>query len=129
MGEAYLVDTSAGSKYIQSLLAEKAADLMDIAVEMGCLLSIVTRIELLSWITRSSELDNDIREFIAASTIDDLSEPIIQQTIKLRRHYKGLKLPDAVIAATAMVNDYTLLSTNDSDFDTIQGLRYRSLNA
>ncbi|MEZ0540639.1 PIN domain-containing protein [Fibrella arboris] len=58
-----------------------------------------------------------------------MSEPIILQTVKLRRHYKGLKLPDAIMAATAIAHDFTLLSTNDSDFNKITDLRYRSLTA
>ena len=128
MGAAYLLDTSAGSKYIQSLLSEKAADLMDVAVEAGSMMLVVTRMELLSWVTRSPELDDDIREFIATSTIVDLSEPVIQQTIRLRRHYRGLKLPDAIIAATAIVNNFTLLSTNDTDFEKLTDLNYKSLS-
>lgn len=116
MGEAHLIDTSACSKYIQQLLPEVAADLMDRVVDSSCQMSVITRIELLSWITGDRTLDEDIREFISRSTSTDLSEPIIQQTVKLRRHYRGLKLPDAIIAATAIVNGFTLLSTNDSDF-------------
>ncbi|RYF71696.1 MAG: PIN domain-containing protein [Cytophagaceae bacterium] len=42
---------------------------------------------------------------------------------------KVLKLPDAIIAATAIVHDFTLLSTNDSDFNKITALKYRSLTA
>ena len=129
MGAAYLIDTSACSKYIQGLLEAEAADLMDTAITSNATMSIITRIELLSWITGKKQLDEDIRQFIGGSDIIDLSESIILQTIGLRRHYKSVRLPDAIIAATAIVNDFTLLSTNDSDFTRISGLRYRSLNA
>ncbi|TAE34104.1 MAG: PIN domain-containing protein [Cytophagales bacterium] len=40
-----------------------------------------------------------------------------------------MKLPDAIIAATAIVHNLTLLSTNDSDFERIEGLKYRSLSS
>ena len=91
-------------------------------------MSVITRIELLSWVTGNKALDEDIRQFINESKTIELSESIIQQTVRLRRHYKSVKLPDAIIAATAIVNDFTLLSTNDSDFEKIAGLTYRSLN-
>ncbi|TAE33917.1 MAG: hypothetical protein EAZ91_00970 [Cytophagales bacterium] len=77
MGETYLIDTSACSKYIQEFLSEAAADLMDIAVEADCMISIITRIEILSWITGDKDLDADIRQFVADATIIDLFEPII----------------------------------------------------
>ena len=128
MGASYLIDTSACSKYIQGLLPEEAADIMDAALESKAVMSIVTRIELLSWITGQKKLDEDIRLFIGESEIIELSEPVILQTVRLRRHYKSVKLPDAIIAATAIVHDWTLLSANDSDFTKISGLRYRTLN-
>jgi predicted nucleic acid-binding protein len=116
----YLLDTSACSKYIQELLSNKAADLMDIAIEPRDSLSVITRIELLSWVTGSNRLDSDIRAFIAESEIFELTEPVIQQTVRLRRHYKRLNLPDAIIAATAIAHNLTLLSTNDNDFSNIR---------
>jgi len=91
-------------------------------------MSVITRIELLSWVTGHEGLDADIRQFIAESSVLDLSEPVILQTIRLRRQYRSVKLPDAIIAATALVYDFTLLSTNDSDFQKIDGLNYQSLS-
>ena len=45
--------------------------------------------------------------------------------IQLRRA-NSIKLPDAVIAASAIINDSVLL-TNDKVFNGIDGLKYRSL--
>lgn len=128
MGKAYLIDTSAYSKYLSGLLMPDKLDLMAEIVEQQSVISVITRIELLSWVTVVKEIESRVREFIGSSTVVDLSEPIIQQTVRLRRHYRGLKLPDAVIAATAIVNSLTLLSTNDSDFNRIAELSYQSLN-
>lgn len=60
--------------------------------------------------------------FTQASTILPLDEPVIAQTIALRRHYRR-KLPDAIIAATALVHDLTLVTRNVADFKAITGLR------
>ena len=129
MGATYLIDTSAYSKYLSGLLLPDKLDLMANVVEEKPIISVITRIELLSWVSPVKVVENRVREFIDCSLVLDLTEPIIQQTIKLRRHYKGLKLPDAVIAATAIVHSFTLLSTNDIDFQRINELNYKSLSA
>ena len=50
-----------------------------------------------------------------------LDEPIIIKAIETRKTYKT-KLPDAIIAATALINGLTLISSNIKDFKNIQGL-------
>jgi len=127
MGPTYLTDTAAYSKYIQGLLRLESMTLMSLAVETQSVMSVITRMELLSWRTGSKLLDEDIKQFISQSVVHDLTEPIILQTIRIRRQHR-VKLPDALIAATAMVNNLTLLSTNDRDFETIPSLNYQSLN-
>ena len=129
MGTTYLLDTSAVSKYIRGKLPATSLDLIDAALVSPLQLSVIVEIELLSWVTGDKELDNDIRKFISQAILINLSDDIVQQTIKLRRHYKGLKLPDAVIAATAIVHSFTLLSTNGVDFQRINELNYKSLSA
>lgn len=69
------------------------------------------------------DLLNFVVQFIDYSTEYNLSEPIIQKTIELRKTIK-IKLPDAIIAATALCNDLILLSDNDSDFGKVPHLRY-----
>ena len=39
----------------------------------------------------------------------------------------GLRLPDALIAATALINHLQLSTRNTKDFDQVRGLRLRSL--
>ena len=50
-----------------------------------------------------------------------ITEEISDKTIELRKDYK-IKLPDALIAATALVYNFTLVSRNVSDFKRIVGL-------
>ncbi|MDQ6763986.1 MAG: type II toxin-antitoxin system VapC family toxin [Bacteroidota bacterium] len=52
----------------------------------------------------------------------ELEQPIKLKTAELRKAYK-IKLPDAIIAATALVYDLTLLSRNTVDFKDIAGLK------
>lgn len=57
------------------------------------------------------------------STVLGIEESIIQETIRIRKNY-NLKLPDALIAATAMVYKLTLVADNDKDFLRIPSLKY-----
>jgi predicted nucleic acid-binding protein len=51
-----------------------------------------------------------------------ISEAIEKQTILIRKSMK-IKLPDAIIAATAIVHNLTLVTRNESDFKNISGLK------
>lgn len=60
-------------------------------------------------------------EFISDSMVIGLEEAIVLRTISLRRQQK-IKLPDAIIAATAIVHQLTLVTRNIEDFKNIPGL-------
>lgn len=123
MAKGYLIDTNVFTKYIQEQLSEKGNELLDeILNSFNCQISVITRIELLSWNT-DQEIVNLIEEFIGMSKEFGLTEEIIIKTAEMRRNIK-IKLPDAVIATTAMVNDLILVSDNDKDFVKIPHLRY-----
>ena len=84
--------------------------------------SVITEIELLSW---RAATDNDmliLQNFIADSLIIELETSIKMKAAELRRNHK-IKLPDAIIAATALVYDLILLTRNISDFKDIDGLK------
>jgi predicted nucleic acid-binding protein len=51
----------------------------------------------------------------------NINEDIIEKTIEIRKTYKT-KLPDAIIAATALVYGMTLITRNTKDFDKIDRL-------
>ncbi len=129
METRYLIDTSAYSHYLTKRLKDQPYRFFETVIREESLVSIISRMELESWVPGSKELEANVRSVLSSSMILSLSEPIIRQTIKLRRHYRGLKLPDAVIAATAIVHSFTLLSTNDIDFQRINELNYKSLSA
>lgn len=51
----------------------------------------------------------------------EITEPIIQQAIALRQQRK-MSLADAIIAATALVNEMPLVTRNVADFAPVAGL-------
>ena len=62
-----------------------------------------------------------LNSYISNSNIFDLEENIILETIQIRKKY-NIKLPDAIIAATCLVNNCSLITNNLKDFDKITGL-------
>lgn len=123
MAKRYLIDTCSVIKYLNDAIPTAGISFIDKALGIKCIISFVTEIELQVW-KPASNVDFDVyMDFIAGSVILGIDAEIIKQTIKIRKKYK-LKIPDAIIAATAMVNDFVLISDNDKDFLKIHGLQY-----
>jgi len=84
-------------------------------------LSVITKIEALSWRNADIAKENIVRLFVDFSNVIALSDMIVDECISIRRN-RRMKTPDAIIAATAIVNDFTLL-TSDADFNRVPNLR------
>nr|WP_275974289.1 type II toxin-antitoxin system VapC family toxin [Argonema galeatum] len=74
-------------------------------------LSVITEIELLYYPSISVDEETQIRNFLTKITVVAIEANIKELTIGLRKKYR-LRLPDAIIAATAQSLNATLL-TND----------------
>ncbi|MFN3851666.1 MAG: type II toxin-antitoxin system VapC family toxin [Spirosomataceae bacterium] len=122
MVEQYLLDSNVVSDYLSGKLPSKSLDFIDGIINNDrANLSIMSRIELLGYV---SPMSNIINAFVGYSNIFDLTEEIVSKTIALRRS-RSIKIPDAIIASTAIVNQLTLITHNTSDFKKIQGLKIR----
>ena len=93
--------------------------LLDSVVDKVPNISIITVIELLSW--THPEIEVQLRGFVEDANVADLDIEVVKRCIHIRRS-KKIKVPDAIIAATALVNGMTLI-TGDGDFDRIVGLQ------
>jgi predicted nucleic acid-binding protein len=76
------------------------------------LVSIISEIELLSWPQLNSEEYELITSFLSECFISNLSPEIKWEAIEIRKNY-GLKVPDAIIAATAITKNLPLFSSDD----------------
>lgn len=124
MGIKYLWDTNTAIYYLQKQFPASAEQFMDdILKEFQPCISAITEIELLCWKT-ANESDLDVlNSFITDSVVFELERDIKNKTVALRKTHK-IKLPDAIIAATAIVNGLTLLTRNVSDFQNIPDLSF-----
>lgn len=82
--------------------------------------SIITEIELIGNLRVNNEQSKLITDVLSFHHKFGFSEEIGQETIRIKRQ-KKMKVPDAIIAATAMVNRLPLL-TSDKAFADIPGL-------
>ena len=118
MGKGYLIDTNVVIDYLENKLPEHSLTLID---GLNVQMSIISRMEILAWPSANEDQITILTEFINASSILSLSEDIILKTIDIRKNYR-IKLPDAIIAATAMINGFSLFTRNMTDFKKVNGL-------
>lgn len=77
------------------------------------LISVVTRMEVL--VGSSPESDGPVRRFLATFEAVPLDEEVIEAAITLRRE-RRIKLPDAIVWASARTRSAILVSRNTKDF-------------
>lgn len=87
--------------------------------------SVITEIELLSFPRLSAAEASLIRKRLSEMIFYGIDPAIKETTIQLRRNHR-LKLPDAIIAATALTHEAILL-THDEQLHGIPGLDCRKL--
>ena len=102
----YVLDTNMVISLLKSEAVPETFDSTEFFV------SIISRIELLSKPDISLEDEREIKNFLSSVTVIDIDNSVESTVITLRRSRK-LKLPDSIIAATAIVLKATLLTHDD----------------
>lgn len=116
MGSRYLIDSNIVIKAAsKNLLSDEIKVFLKNIFDEEFNLSVKSKLELLS-------KDDSLIELVKLANIFPLNEDVIAETIHVRRKYK-IKLPDAIIAATAIVNNLTLITNNAKDFKNIKNLK------
>jgi predicted nucleic acid-binding protein len=119
MGQKYLIDTNVILDFMGRKLPSKSEDIISEIIDDQINLSAINKIELLGF----SNVEQVIIDLVSFSVIYHIDDEIIDKTIELRKKYK-IKLPDTIIAATAIVNDFALISHNFRDFQKITELNF-----
>jgi predicted nucleic acid-binding protein len=113
----YLIDTNIVIYYFNGLTDDSSihAILAD-----SFKISMITKIEFLGWGQFAADLDLQAkaREFTSNAKVFALTDAIAEQSILLRQRFKT-KTPDAIIAATALVNGLTVVTNNTADFSRL----------
>jgi predicted nucleic acid-binding protein len=120
VGPGYLIDSNVVIAYLDNKLPANGMKILHSIIDDIPQISIITKIEVLRFNT-IAESYRILQDFISESIVLNLNEIVVDSTISICRSRK-IKLPDAIIAATALVNNYTLITRNVSDFKMIVGL-------
>ena len=113
-GTDFLADTNAliyllnGNSCMSQFLQSKLA------------FSVISEMELLSFSGITAEEENNIKSLLLDCIEISLSNEIKEKTIEIRKKYKT-KLPDAIVAASAIVKNLPLI-TADKGFNQIEEL-------
>lgn len=122
MGEGFLIDTNILIYYLADAIPEEEIPKVEEILRASFNVSIITKIEFLGWKGHTPEGFEKSKEFISFANVIPLTDEIADVAIELRRQV-SIKLPDAVIAATALAHNLTLVTRNVKDFERIEGLR------
>jgi predicted nucleic acid-binding protein len=118
--QQYLIDTNVVIDYLAEMLPASAMAFMNNVIDVMPLISVVTKIEILGF-NAPEEHYQLLKDFMNDAKLIGLTDEIIDTTIEVRKNHK-IKLLDAIIAASALVNRLTLISRNTKDFQNIGGL-------
>ncbi len=122
MEQNYLIDTNILIYYLDGRIPESAYEKVSKIIECSLNISTITKIELLGWQNITAEIRQKIANFIKPARILYISSEVEELTIQLKQSQK-IPLPDAVIAATAIFHNLTLVTRNTADFKNIVNLK------
>ncbi len=121
MGPEYLIDTNVIIDYLGNKMPASGIAIMRKVFEVKPKISIITKIEVLGF-TETAKHYQLLENFMNDVNVIGLSDTIANRTIYLRKLHK-IKLPDAIIAATAIELESTLITRNTTDFKNISGIK------
>ena len=119
MGQKYLIDSNTLIDAQSKKLPENGLAFLATAINDSFIVSFITYIEFLGY----KNVNQANKEFIGLATVIEIDRDIIDTCIELRKSYK-IKLPDAIIASTALVQNLTIITNNEKDFENIKSLKF-----
>jgi predicted nucleic acid-binding protein len=123
MGISYIWDTNICIYYLQNQFDENVGAFIDnLLIDNIPVISAITEIELLCWKAATEKDIELIHNFINDITVIELEQDIKLKTAEIRKLH-NIKLPDAIIAASALTYKLTLITRNSADFKNIPNLQ------
>lgn len=122
MGQKYLLDSNTIIDYTSNYLQPLGNKIIDEIINDHFIISIIVKIEVLGFNGNSDSMLR-LERFLDFAQVIMLSEAIAHKTIELRKKYRKLSLGDAIIAATALVNNLTVITRNLKDFQGIENIK------
>ncbi len=113
----YLFDTNILIYYFNGEMEESVADNVSELMKESFDVSVISKMEFLGFPFTEQEKQQAI-DFMGCAKIIKLNDEIVQRVIDIRQE-KKIKLPDAIIATTAMEYLAVLITRNTKDFNSL----------
>lgn len=117
---SWLYDSNVFIYHLNGQLGESGAELLRTGLLRGGAYSVISRIEVLGFPQPDEQLAMADALFARLTPVP-VDEAVIVETVRLRRNRK-IKIPDALIAASALTRRLPLVTHNLADFRAIDGL-------
>ena len=125
-GNKVLIDTNAVGLYLDDgKFATKY-----LYPGLGVSISVITQLEFLSnpqLTVKNRFMFDEFIELIEIFPVTRENKELVKQVVPIRKKYK-IKLPEAIIAATALVNNATLISAGNI-FSKVHNLKFQLVKA
>ncbi len=118
--QQYLIDTNVVIDYLGQRLSPAAMQFLNGVIDEVPVISVITKIEVLGF-NGAKQYMQLFSDFVYDSYVIALTADVVDKSIELRKVHK-IKLPDAIIAASALVDNKILLTRNINDFKRISEL-------
>ena len=113
----YLLDTNILIYYFNGEMEDNVKSKISEIMRKSFQISVISKMEFLGFPFNSQEREQAI-QLIEFAAIKPLNDEIVQRVIDIRQE-KRIKLPDAIIAATAMEDSSILVTRNTKDFNSL----------
>jgi predicted nucleic acid-binding protein len=115
MGQRFLIDTNVIIGVLKGALPRKNALKLSKIIDEDFNVSTIVNIETLGFHAITPEDLIRSEKLLLRAKVIYVNKIIEQKAIEIRQQ-KKMKLGDAIIAATALVNNLTIVTRNESDF-------------
>lgn len=115
MGQKYLIDSNIIIYFMNNELPQNSLPKIRMILKENFIVSTISNVETLGWYNITEQEQAKLATFLSNATVIYIDKLIEQKAIDIRQH-KKMKLGDSIIAATALVNNLTIITRNESDF-------------
>ena len=117
----WLLDSNVLMGYLNHDPTSGFADRVERCLAEGAAISVISYIEVLGWRGHDDHSRSAAQQLLGSLPQIELTPSVVERTIALRCQH-AIKLPDAVIAASALAQGLTLVTRNVKDFERLAGL-------
>lgn len=122
MEDKYLIDTNVIIYYLDNRIPKQEIKKVEWIFKNSFNISTITKIEVLGWHKIKENEKKKIAQFINNAKVFYLDSSIEEKSIEIKQKNK-IATPDTIIGATAILNNFIVVSRNYRDFTKIEGVR------